>query len=182
MLCCPFGIYDTLFFRIVLQEDTNRMSANALAIVFAPCVLRCPDTTDPLQSVQDISKTTACVRHPLGSAVSCTRSPVLLTCWLWSCSLARRCVELIINEQMNKYRACLKDISSLEFAENKARSRLTHIRRSMVSPDVRHCLTANGRSLSSVELLVMLAGHRLSRQSCTGTFHTANRQITVISP
>uniref|UniRef100_H2URU3 Myosin IXA n=1 Tax=Takifugu rubripes TaxID=31033 RepID=H2URU3_TAKRU len=90
--------------RIALQEDTNRMSANALAIVFAPCVLRCPDTTDPLQSVQDISKTTACV-------------------------------ELVINEQMNKYRACLKDISSLEFAENKAKSRLTHIRRSMVSRD-----------------------------------------------
>ncbi|KAK5901833.1 hypothetical protein CesoFtcFv8_007152 [Champsocephalus esox] len=86
--------------RIALQEDTNRMSANALAIVFAPCILRCPDTIDPLQSVQDISKTTACV-------------------------------ELIINEQMSKYRARLKDISSLEFAESKAKSRLTHIRRSM---------------------------------------------------
>lgn len=45
--------------RIALQEETNRMSANALAIVFAPCILRCPDTIDPLQSVQDISKTTA---------------------------------------------------------------------------------------------------------------------------
>ncbi|CAB1323572.1 unnamed protein product [Coregonus sp. 'balchen'] len=69
--------------RITLQEDTNRMSANALAIVFAPCILRCPDTIDPLQSVQDIGKTTACV-------------------------------ELIIGEQMNKYRARLKDINSLE--------------------------------------------------------------------
>uniref|UniRef100_A0A672IU69 Myosin IXAb n=1 Tax=Salarias fasciatus TaxID=181472 RepID=A0A672IU69_SALFA len=88
--------------RIALQEETNRMSANALAIVFAPCVLRCPDSIDPLQSVQDISKTTACV-------------------------------ELIINEQMSKYKARLKDISSLEFAESKAKSRLTHIRRSMVS-------------------------------------------------
>ncbi|XP_029008441.1 unconventional myosin-IXAb-like isoform X5 [Betta splendens] len=86
--------------RIALQEETNRMSANALAIVFAPCVLRCPDSIDPLQSVQDISKTTACV-------------------------------ELIINEQMGKYKARLKDISSLEFAETKAKSRLTHIRRSM---------------------------------------------------
>uniref|UniRef100_A0A8C4ZY13 Myosin IXA n=1 Tax=Gadus morhua TaxID=8049 RepID=A0A8C4ZY13_GADMO len=83
--------------RIALQEDTNRMSANALAIVFAPCVLRCPDTIDPLQSVQDISKTTACV-------------------------------ELIINEQMRKYTARLKDISSLEFAESKAKSRLMHIK------------------------------------------------------
>uniref|UniRef100_A0AAY4E7H4 Myosin IXA n=1 Tax=Denticeps clupeoides TaxID=299321 RepID=A0AAY4E7H4_9TELE len=87
--------------RIAFQEETNRMSANALAIVFAPCILRCPDTIDPLQSVQDISKTTSCV-------------------------------ELIICEQMNKYRARLKDINSLEFAENKAKSRLTLIRRSMV--------------------------------------------------
>ncbi|XP_010731151.3 unconventional myosin-IXAa isoform X8 [Larimichthys crocea] len=86
--------------RIALQEDTNRMSANALAIVFAPCILRCPDTIDPLQSVQDIGKTTACV-------------------------------ELIICEQMNKYKVRLKDISSLEFAENKAKCRLTLIRRSM---------------------------------------------------
>ncbi|XP_072321538.1 unconventional myosin-IXAa isoform X2 [Eucyclogobius newberryi] len=86
--------------RIALQEETNRMSANALAIVFAPCILRCPDTIDPLQSVQDISKTTACV-------------------------------ELIICEQMNKYRVRIKDINTLEFAENKAKCRLTLIRRSM---------------------------------------------------
>lgn len=44
-----------------------------------------------------------------------------------------RCVELIIYEQMNKYKARLKDINTLEFAENKAKSRLTFIRRSMVS-------------------------------------------------
>ncbi|XP_047435965.1 unconventional myosin-IXAa isoform X3 [Mugil cephalus] len=86
--------------RIALQEDTNRMSANALAIVFAPCILRGPDTIDPLQSVQDINKTTACV-------------------------------ELIICEQMNKYKVRLKDISTLEFAENKAKCKLTLIRRSM---------------------------------------------------
>lgn len=53
----PVNVY--MFFRISLQEETNRMSANALAIVFAPCILRCPDSTDPLQSVQDIGKTTA---------------------------------------------------------------------------------------------------------------------------
>ncbi|XP_061133421.1 unconventional myosin-IXAa isoform X2 [Syngnathus typhle] len=86
--------------RIALQEDTNRMSANALAIVFAPCILRCPDTIDPLQSVQDISKTTACV-------------------------------ELVICEQMTKYKVRRKDISTLEFAEAKAKYRLTFIRRSM---------------------------------------------------
>ncbi|MEQ2180481.1 hypothetical protein GOODEAATRI_001646, partial [Goodea atripinnis] len=86
--------------KISLQEETNRMSANALAIVFAPCILRCPDTTDPLQSVKDISKTTACV-------------------------------ELIICEQMTKYKVRLKDINTLEFAENKAKSKLSLIRRSM---------------------------------------------------
>ncbi|KAM9408473.1 unconventional myosin-IXAa isoform 2-T2 [Pholidichthys leucotaenia] len=94
---------ERLFFhliRISMQEETNRMSPNALAIVFAPCILRCPDTIDPLQSVQDISKTTACV-------------------------------ELIICEQMNKYKVRLKDISTLEFAENKAKCKLTFIRRSM---------------------------------------------------
>ncbi|PNI74083.1 MYO9A isoform 22, partial [Pan troglodytes] len=41
------------------------------------------------------------------------------------------CVELIVVEQMNKYKARLKDISSLEFAENKAKTRLSLIRRSM---------------------------------------------------
>ncbi|KAM8780819.1 unconventional myosin-IXa isoform 4-T4 [Rhynchonycteris naso] len=92
--------------RIALQENTNRMSANALAIVFAPCILRCPNTIDPLQSVQDISKTTTCV-------------------------------ELIVVEQMNKYKARLKDISSLEFAENKAKTRLSLIRRSMGKGRVR---------------------------------------------
>lgn len=54
-------------------------------------------------------------------------------------SLVRRCVELIINEQMSKYKARLKDISSLEFAENKAKSRLTHIRRSMVRSKCSRC-------------------------------------------
>lgn len=45
-------------------------------------------------------------------------------------------MELIIGEQMNKYRVRLKDISSLEFAENKAKCRLTLIRRSMVSSSI----------------------------------------------
>lgn len=59
-------------------------------------------------------------------------------------SLCCRCVELVINEQMSKYKARLKDISSLEFAESKAKSRLTHIRKSMV----RACADVNaGASL-----------------------------------
>ncbi|KAM6973365.1 unconventional myosin-IXAb [Aplochiton taeniatus] len=116
--------------RIALQEDTNRMSSNALAIVFAPCILRCPDTIDPLQSVQDISKTTACV-------------------------------ELIINEQMNKYQARLKDINSLEFAESKAKSRLTLIRRSMkpVLIAVRFVSMSRTASLSKSRVLHSSSSH-----------------------
>uniref|UniRef100_A0A6I8NZB5 Myosin IXA n=1 Tax=Ornithorhynchus anatinus TaxID=9258 RepID=A0A6I8NZB5_ORNAN len=107
--------------RIALQEETNRMSANALAIVFAPCILRCPDTIDPLKSVQDISKTTTCV-------------------------------ELVVTEQMNKYRARLKDIDSLEFAENKAKSRLSLIRRSMGKGRLRRASNPSPSSPGAVRL------------------------------
>lgn len=37
------------------------MSPNSLAIVFAPCLLRCPDNYDPLTSMKEVSKATACV-------------------------------------------------------------------------------------------------------------------------
>uniref|UniRef100_A0A673WET5 Myosin IXb n=1 Tax=Salmo trutta TaxID=8032 RepID=A0A673WET5_SALTR len=47
--------------RVAKEEEHNRMSANSLAIVFAPCILRSPDTTDPFLSMKDISKTTTCV-------------------------------------------------------------------------------------------------------------------------
>ncbi|XP_078527441.1 unconventional myosin-IXb isoform X3 [Lissotriton helveticus] len=47
--------------RVALQEDVNRMTPNSLAIVFAPCLLRCPDNSDPLTSMKDVSKTTTCL-------------------------------------------------------------------------------------------------------------------------
>ncbi|KAM8960477.1 unconventional myosin-IXb [Pelodytes ibericus] len=47
--------------KVALEEDVNRMSPNSLAIVFAPCLLRCPDSYDPLTSMKDVSKTTTCV-------------------------------------------------------------------------------------------------------------------------
>lgn len=68
-----------------------------------------------------------------------------------------RCVELIICEQMNKYRVRLKDINSLEFAEVKAKSRLTLIRRSMVTFTLK--ASAGGwlpRPLPPTALLVFL--------------------------
>ncbi|MCJ8731902.1 hypothetical protein PDJAM_G00204560 [Pangasius djambal] len=47
--------------KVAKEEAHNRMSANALAIVFAPCVLRCPDVSDPLLSMRDLPKTTLCL-------------------------------------------------------------------------------------------------------------------------
>lgn len=47
--------------KVSKEENHNRMSADSLAIVFAPCILRCPDSSDPLLSMKDINKTTLCV-------------------------------------------------------------------------------------------------------------------------
>ncbi|XP_056374114.1 unconventional myosin-IXb isoform X3 [Hyla sarda] len=47
--------------KVALLEDVNRMSPNSLAIVFAPCILRCPDSYDPLTSMKEVSKATVCV-------------------------------------------------------------------------------------------------------------------------
>ncbi|KAG7514951.1 unconventional myosin-IXb isoform X1 [Solea senegalensis] len=47
--------------RVCKEEAHNRMSPNSLAIVFAPCILRCPDSADPLLSMKDVAKTTLCL-------------------------------------------------------------------------------------------------------------------------
>ncbi|XP_060088740.1 unconventional myosin-IXb [Heteronotia binoei] len=73
--------------KVALVEDINRMSPNALAIVFAPCLLRCPDNSDPLTSMKDVSKTTTCV-------------------------------EMIIKEQMRKYKVKMDNICHLEAEES----------------------------------------------------------------
>uniref|UniRef100_A0AAY5F5U9 Myosin IXb n=1 Tax=Electrophorus electricus TaxID=8005 RepID=A0AAY5F5U9_ELEEL len=63
----PTSNFDTLerlifhLVKVAKEESHNRMSANSLAIVFAPCILRCPDVTDPLLSMKDLPKTTLCL-------------------------------------------------------------------------------------------------------------------------
>uniref|UniRef100_A0AAX7UER4 Myosin IXB n=1 Tax=Astatotilapia calliptera TaxID=8154 RepID=A0AAX7UER4_ASTCA len=63
----PTANYNTLerlvfhLVRVCKEEAHNRMSPNSLAIVFAPCILRCPDSADPLLSMKDVAKTTTCV-------------------------------------------------------------------------------------------------------------------------
>ncbi|NXY87892.1 MYO9B protein, partial [Alcedo cyanopectus] len=89
--------------KVALIEDVNRMSPNALAIVFAPCLLRCPDTADPLTSMKDVSKTTMCV-------------------------------EMLIKEQIRKYRIKMEEISQLEAAESIAFRRLSLLRQNTLWP------------------------------------------------
>ncbi|XP_034611405.1 unconventional myosin-IXb isoform X1 [Trachemys scripta elegans] len=89
--------------KVALIEDVNRMSPNALAIVFAPCLLRCPDNSDPLTSMKDVSKTTMCV-------------------------------EMLIKEQMRKYKIKMDEISQLEAAESIAFRRLSLLRQNTLWP------------------------------------------------
>ncbi|XP_006877195.1 PREDICTED: unconventional myosin-IXb [Chrysochloris asiatica] len=83
--------------KVALLEDVNRMSPSALAIIFAPCLLRCPDTSDPLTSVKDVLKITTCV-------------------------------EMLIKEQMRKYKVKMEEINQLEAAESIAFRRLSLLR------------------------------------------------------
>ncbi|XP_051893630.1 unconventional myosin-IXb isoform X3 [Pristis pectinata] len=95
-----FHTLERLIFHLVkvaVLEEMNRMSPNALAIVFAPCILRSPDSSDPLMSMKDVSKTTMCV-------------------------------ELLITEQMRKYKMKMDEITQLETAEQLAVRRLSLLR------------------------------------------------------
>ncbi|XP_065508474.1 unconventional myosin-IXb isoform X2 [Caloenas nicobarica] len=89
--------------KVALIEDVNRMSPNALAIVFAPCLLRCPDTSDPLTSMKDVSKTTMCI-------------------------------EMLIKEQIRKYKVKMDEINQLEAAESIAFRRLSLLQQNTLWP------------------------------------------------
>ncbi|XP_043838399.1 unconventional myosin-IXb isoform X8 [Dromiciops gliroides] len=89
--------------KVALIEEVNRMSPSALAIIFAPCLLRCPDNSDPLTSMKDVLKTTMCV-------------------------------EMLIKEQMRKYKVKMEEISQLEAAETIAFRRLSLLRQNTLWP------------------------------------------------
>ncbi|KAL0271654.1 UNVERIFIED_CONTAM: hypothetical protein PYX00_008678 [Menopon gallinae] len=59
-----FDLMERLIFhlaRVASQEDTNRMNASALAIVFAPCILRTNKVVPAQDSLHDISQQTQCI-------------------------------------------------------------------------------------------------------------------------
>ncbi|XP_075878957.1 unconventional myosin-IXb isoform X3 [Nelusetta ayraudi] len=67
-----FNTLERLIFhlvRVCKDEAHNRMSPNSLAIVFAPCILRCPDSADPLLSMRDVAKTTSCVEMVINEQI-----------------------------------------------------------------------------------------------------------------
>ncbi|KAI7790960.1 putative unconventional myosin-IXb [Triplophysa rosa] len=67
-----FNTLERLIFhlvRVAKEEKNNRMTPNSLSIVFAPCILRCPDSADPLLSMKDVAKTTTCVEMLLNEQI-----------------------------------------------------------------------------------------------------------------
>ncbi|XP_039510729.1 unconventional myosin-IXb isoform X3 [Pimephales promelas] len=69
-----FSTLERLIFHLVKvakEEAHNRMSASSLSIVFGPCILRCPDSSDPLQSMKDINKITLCVEILINEQTRC---------------------------------------------------------------------------------------------------------------
>ncbi|KAG8223100.1 hypothetical protein J437_LFUL002048 [Ladona fulva] len=59
-----FDLMERLIFhlaRVALHEDANRMNAGALAIVFAPCILRTDKEVPAQDSLSDIGRQTQCI-------------------------------------------------------------------------------------------------------------------------
>ncbi|XP_063242383.1 unconventional myosin-IXAa-like isoform X2 [Bacillus rossius redtenbacheri] len=59
-----FDLMERLIFhlaRVALHEEANRMSPSALAIVFAPCILRTNKVVPAQDSLHDISRQTQCI-------------------------------------------------------------------------------------------------------------------------
>jgi len=61
--------YDTLerliyhLARLSLQEESNKMSCNGLAIIWAPCISRPPENAEALESLDDVRKVTMCLEQ-----------------------------------------------------------------------------------------------------------------------
>ncbi|KAM9322226.1 unconventional myosin-IXb isoform 2-T2 [Pholidichthys leucotaenia] len=88
--------------RVAKEEEHNKMSPSSLAIVFAPCILRSPDSDDPFLSMKDVGKIAFCV-------------------------------EILITEQLRRYKEKLQNIQQLEYAEAIAVNQLKLKRQNTVA-------------------------------------------------
>lgn len=62
--------------RVALHEVDNRMSSSALAIVFAPCILRTNRSLPAQDSLQDVSRQTKCVETIVQAKLRAIRSAI----------------------------------------------------------------------------------------------------------
>uniref|UniRef100_A0A069DY68 Putative myosin class v heavy chain n=1 Tax=Panstrongylus megistus TaxID=65343 RepID=A0A069DY68_9HEMI len=72
-----FDLMERLIFhlaRVALHEDVNRMSSSALAIVFAPCILRTNKIVPAQDSLHDISRQTTCIEIIISEQLRKVRS------------------------------------------------------------------------------------------------------------
>ena len=56
--------------RVAQQESANRMTANSLAIVFVPCILRTNKSMQMQDKLQDIAKQTSCIELIISERMS----------------------------------------------------------------------------------------------------------------
>ncbi|XP_045501467.1 unconventional myosin-IXAa-like isoform X2 [Colias croceus] len=71
-----YDVVERLIFhlaRVALREEHNRMGPNALAIVFAPCILRTHKVQPAQDSLHDIARQTACLEAILIDKIKNTR-------------------------------------------------------------------------------------------------------------
>ncbi|XP_063382914.1 unconventional myosin-IXAa-like [Cydia fagiglandana] len=71
-----FDLVERLIFhlaRVALGEENNRMGPNALAIVFAPCILRTHKVQPAQDSLHDIARQTACLEAILSDKIRTVR-------------------------------------------------------------------------------------------------------------
>jgi hypothetical protein len=75
---CSVRLYADLLshpeFRVALHEDANRMNASALAIVFAPCILRTNKIVPAQDSLHDIGRQTQCIETIVSEQLRKVRS------------------------------------------------------------------------------------------------------------
>ncbi|XP_075221620.1 unconventional myosin-IXa-like isoform X2 [Lycorma delicatula] len=72
-----FDLMERLIFhlaRVALHEEVNRMNASALAIVFAPCILRTNKVVPAQDSLHDIGRQTACIETIIEEQLSKVRA------------------------------------------------------------------------------------------------------------
>ncbi|KAI8434164.1 hypothetical protein MSG28_012282 [Choristoneura fumiferana] len=136
-----FDLVERLIFhlaRVALREDSNRMGPNALAIVFAPCILRTHKPQPAQDSLQDIARQTICLEAILTDKIRTVRTPRSRHLFRVSANsrsdalLGLTLTDAVDMERVGAYRkivrGMLQDIATLDIASHTASDRLSSLR------------------------------------------------------